>query len=179
MSGPDWVPIGPGPNFPNTSVLFMCPSPGHDLTHAPWPPLMCPDAFRHTPSLLDMPMSSQMHPMYPSHAPAQATTSRMHCGPLQCVPMHFNVPCPFLMCHHHPKHVPCIPHMPWPLPTSWPPNMSCVPFTHQQMVNGEDYVWPVNSLAFQPVCIARVYLCTAVTDPHTDTTCSRQGAGTE
>ena len=27
---------------------------------------------------------------------------------------------------------------------------------HQQMVNGEDYVWPVNSLASHPVCVACV-----------------------
>ena len=31
---------------------------------------------------------------------------------------------------------------------------------HRQMVNGEGYVWPVNSLAFHLVCIAHVCLCT-------------------
>ena len=25
---------------------------------------------------------------------------------------------------------------------------------HQQMMNGEDYVWPVNSLEFHTVCVA-------------------------
>ena len=40
---------------------------------------------------------------------------------------------------------------------------------HWPMVNGEGYVWLVNSLVFHPVCIARVCLCTAATDPHTDT----------
>ena len=49
---------------------------------------------------------------------------------------------------------------------------------HRQMVNGEGYVWPVNSLAFHPVCVAHVCLCAAVTDPHADTTCSHRQAGT-
>ena len=31
---------------------FMCPSPSHNLTHAPQPPSTRPDAFRHTPPLL-------------------------------------------------------------------------------------------------------------------------------
>ena len=42
---------------------------------------------------------------------------------------------------------------------------------HRQMVTGEDYVWPVNLLAFHLVCIACVCLCIAVTEPHADTTC--------
>ena len=40
------------------------------------------------------------------------------------------------------------------------------------MLNGEDYVWPVNLLAFHPVCVTRVCLCTVATDPCTDTTSS-------
>ena len=39
----------------------------------------------------------------------------------------------------------------------------------RQTANGEDYVWPVNSLVFHPVCIAHVCLCAAATDPCTDT----------
>ena len=48
---------------------------------------------------------------------------------------------------------------------------------HQQMVNGKDYVWPVNSLVFHLVCIAYVCLCMAVTDLCADTTCLHQSAG--
>ena len=40
---------------------------------------------------------------------------------------------------------------------------------HRQNVNGEGYVWPVNSPAFHPVCIVRVCLCMAATDPCADT----------
>ena len=49
---------------------------------------------------------------------------------------------------------------------------------HWKNVNGEGYVWPVNSLAFHPVCVARVCLCAAATDPHADTTCLRWRVGT-
>ena len=34
-------------------------------------------------------------------------------------------------------------------------------------------MWPVNSLAFHPVCIMRVCLCAVATDPRADTTSSR------
>ena len=40
-------------------------------------------------------------------------------------------------------------------------------------------MWPVNLLAFHPVYIACVCLCTAVTDPCTDTIHSHQQAGTD
>ena len=45
---------------------------------------------------------------------------------------------------------------------------------HRHTLNGEDYVWPVNSLAFHPVCVTRVCPCAAVTDPRADTTSSRR-----
>ena len=97
-------------------VSFMCPSPSHDLMHMPWPPLMHPDMFQHTPPLLDTPLPSQMHPMCLSYAPATATTSSMCCGPLRCVPMCFNAPHPFSMCHRHLRHVLCAFHVPQPQP---------------------------------------------------------------
>ena len=153
-----------------------------------------------------MPPPSQTHPACPSCAPAPATTSRTRCGPIRCVLMRFDAPHHFSMhpttsqrtlpllnvprcfsmrattsqraatapntsCAFPTCHGPC-PH------ASRPPNTSCVPFMHRQMVNGEDYVWPVNSLAFHPVCIARVCLCTVATDPCTDTTRSCQQATT-
>ena len=37
--------------------------------------------------------------------------------------------------------------------------------THRQTVNGEDYGWLVNLLAFHLVCVTYVYLCVAATDP--------------
>ena len=36
--------------IPHTSHMpSMCPSPGHDLMHVPWPPMMHSDVFRHAP----------------------------------------------------------------------------------------------------------------------------------
>ena len=95
---------------------FMCPSPSHDLMHAPWPPSMCPDAFQCTPPLINALPPSQSCPTCPSCAPAPATTSRTRCGPLQCVLTHFNTPHPLSMCCRHPRRVPRALHVPQPQP---------------------------------------------------------------
>ena len=158
-----------------------------------------------------------MRPTCPSCAPAPAMTSRTHCSPLQCVPMCFNAPCPFLTCRRHPRRVPRALHVPQPQPQpharapplldaprpfltcivppplkthpAHPPHAMAahvcpspqhVPCALHVPADGEWgrlFVWPVNSLAFHPVCIMCVCLCIAVTDPRTDTTRSHQWAG--
>ena len=95
--------LPPLPTSASLSPLLPSPQPLTPFSS------MLPSAFAlcHALPLLDMPTPSQMRPTHPSCAPAPATTSRMHCGPLQCVPTRFDTPRPFLMCRHHPR---CIPH---------------------------------------------------------------------
>ena len=93
---------------------LTCPAPSQRaaaIPHTSYMPFVCPSPSH---DLMHAPWPPLMHPNMIQHA----------------LPL-LDVPRPLLTRCHCPKHVPCIPHVPWPLPTCvLPPVMVCSPILH-------------------------------------------------
>ena len=138
--------------------------------------------LRCVPMRFDAPRPFSTRHCHPRCIPRALHMPQPQPRPHACALPLLNAPCPFSMHIALPplQHIPRIPHMPWPLPTRVPApqHVPCALHVPADGEWGRLFVWPVNSLAFHPVCVVRVCLCTVVTDPRTDTTRSHQRAGT-
>ena len=132
---PNYISSSPPPcpgELPHRQQHAMsCPMTTQDMPYSSGctlAPLTCP-----APSQCAAAIPHASHMAFVCPSPSHDLTHAswpplMRPDMFQCAPPLLDAPHPFSMCHHLPKHILLIPHVPWPLPMRIPAsNMSVYP----------------------------------------------------